>query len=252
MRIQSNISCFSTEKLNPSKLVKVVFCLPLVFWISAKRMKHKNVLTVTQGWKFSTCLRNNGYPTWFIDKFSQPRNERVPTAEKKKIYFRLPYYGEVSERIATCLRKEIGAAYYHLNPVPVFRTRSLAPTAVKDVIPVFQIPKVVYTFSCPCGARYTGRTERCLAVRCTEHLPKWLNKGGTRPRSKQPPTSAITRHLSTCQFRTAIMEENSKVFEVSRTARTTLELAIMESVTIRQTLPDLCVQKDRLFLLRLC
>ena len=198
------------------------------------------------------CLRNNGYPTWFIDKFSQPRNERVPTAEKKKIYFRLPYYGEVSERIATCLRKEIAAAYYHLNPVPVFRTRSLAPTAVKDVIPVFQIPKVVYTFSCPCGARYAGRTERCLAVRCTEHLPKWLNKGGTRPRSKQPPTSAITRHLSTCQFRTAIMEENSKVFEVSRTARTTLELAIMESVTIRQTSPDLCVQKDRLFLLRLC
>lgn len=198
------------------------------------------------------CLQKNGYPEWFIEKFSKPLPNKIPTVEKKKFYFWIPYYGEKSEQIAASLSKDIRRTFYHINPIPVFRTRRLASGCVKDTIPISHQPKVVYNFSCPCGARYVGKTDRSLLLRKAEHLPKWLHKGTTRPRSNQPPSSAITRHLTSCEHRVNVLEKEGQGFQVTKFARSSLELAITESVTIHQTLPDLCVQKERLFLLRLC
>ena len=54
---------------------------------------------------------------------------------------------------------------------------------------------IIYAFNCSCGAAYIGRTCRSLAIRCREHVAKWLLEG-----RRGVPRSAITAHLQTCNF----------------------------------------------------
>ena len=185
-------------------------------------------------------LSRNGYPHWFIDKYSQPANKQsVPTVPKKPILFAVQYVGEASTRETIHIKKTVERAYPHLRVVPWFRTCRLAANAPKDPIPAAQRPLVVYNYRCACGASYVGRTERTLEQRMKEHIPKWCAAGKSRPRSQQPPSSSITHHHLTCP-QTASRDN----FRVVKFCRTALELRISEAVLIRLTRPSLCVQKD--------
>ena len=46
---------------------------------------------------------------------------------------------------------------------------------------------------------YIGRTERTLATRVAEHLPKWVLSDHTRSKNIHP-NGAITRHVLICQL----------------------------------------------------
>ena len=197
-------------------------------------------------------LENNGYPRWFIERYSSPPPPKKVSAEKKPFYFELPYYGKESELIAKNIRHQIEGGFYHLKAIPIFKTKTLTTSIAKDTVPLDHKPLVTYSFSCPCGARYCGKSERCLSTRRREHVPNWLFKSNSRPKSRQPPQSAITRHLTTCEFKMDVIGTDDKGFRVLKQAKDPLRIAIMESVTIRQQRPDLCIHKDRLFLLRLC
>nr|CAH8856182.1 unnamed protein product [Trichobilharzia regenti] len=51
------------------------------------------------------CLRENGYPKGFIQKYSREKDEKEkhPTVEKKKVFICLPYKGDaVSQKIERC------------------------------------------------------------------------------------------------------------------------------------------------------
>ena len=48
------------------------------------------------------------------------------------------------------------------------------------------MPGVVNHFKCNCSNDYLGRTQCCLRNRIPQHIPGWLQEGGTnRPRSKK-------------------------------------------------------------------
>lgn len=196
-------------------------------------------------------LKSNGYPTWFIDRHSKPKSNLLTTVPKKKFFFDVQYYGRTSETIGNNIRKGIERIFYHLKAIPTFRTKTLCPDAVKDIVPFSKKPMVTYQFSCPCGARYVGKSERCLDTRIKEHIPRWLLSSNSRPKSKQLPQSAITRHLCECERKDQAIQGENHNFSVHMTARNSLHLSIQESVTIRLTKPQLCAQKERLFLLKL-
>ena len=196
-------------------------------------------------------LRNNGYPQWFIAKHSNRNFERFPTAEKKKFFFDVQYYGRTSEIVANDIRKKIERAYFSLKPIPVFRTQVLAPDSVKDILPLDRKPMVTYTFECTCGASYAGKSERNLQTRVKEHVPKWLLSSNQRPKSRNPPQSAVTRHLCECDSKQEILKQENNGFKVLKQERSSIRLAIQESVTIRHLQPDLCLQKERLYILKL-
>ena len=61
-----------------------------------------------------------------------------------------------------------------------------APILVKDKAPVLDISHCIYKFTCICGSKYFGLTERCLSTRIKEHLLQSEEKVAK---------SAITKYL---------------------------------------------------------
>ena len=88
-------------------------------------------------------LIRNGYPPWYIERHSKPIPEKPISAEKKKFFYEIQYYGKISETIARKVREDIQSKYCHLNAIPIFRTRILAPNSVKDIIPPTQKPMII-------------------------------------------------------------------------------------------------------------
>ena len=103
-------------------------------------------------------LKNNGYPDWFVDKYSTPPSQRPFSVPKKPFYFEIQYYGRPSELIAKKLCQDIESGYFQLKAIPVYRTRTLTPSIVKDIVPLTHKPLITYLFNCSCGARLR---EKC-------------------------------------------------------------------------------------------
>ena len=146
------------------------------------------------------------------------------------------------------LRLEI-TVFPAAKPVVIFDTRRIPVASPKDKLPVTAQSKIIYHFECVCGSKYIGRTGRRLAVRIREHLPKWLESSTKAPpRSSQPASSAITRHLQTCR---CTVSEAAGRFKVLFRARSDYHLRILESLSIKRFRPELCVQKDHVVALQL-
>ena len=94
---------------------------------------------------------------------------------------------------------------------------------------------IVYKFLCDCGAAYIGRTSRLLAVRSSEHIPKWLREG----RSGTCQT-AIAEHLLECDCNRASALTR---FEVIASCQHGRSMRILEAIFIRRDRPVLCKQK---------
>jgi hypothetical protein len=166
------------------------------------------------------------------------------------VFINLPFVGqERSHQWAFRLRKDVEKAFPAARVIVRWSTtRAFQPT-LKDKLYANDMPGVVYHFECTCHQDYVGRTEQCLGERLKQHVPDWLNKGGTaRPRSANAQESSITRHLLTCNSRPEKPREHFKLLHSGHSFHLN---RILEALEIRQRTPALCVQKDRLYTLKL-
>ena len=197
-------------------------------------------------------LLQNGYPEKFLDAHTHPPVERirVPTAERKRVYIRLPYKGEsssllVRRRMETAIKRTYNAAQL----VTLFHSSPVINLQLKDKQPKRATSFCVYSFTCSCGAGYIGHTTRCLSERIGEHMPRWLMSGERRLGS-----SAILGHILDTGHSVNPDSAFQPIYQVpimrSRGAKFRV-LATAEAVAIRLLSPYLCAQKTHVQALRL-
>nr|CAH8852639.1 unnamed protein product [Trichobilharzia regenti] len=174
----------------------------------------------------------------------KPRPEKPPTpsAPKRLLYMNLQFNGDQSteilrNRLSRSLKKTFPAAELRLT----FSTRPMIRMNVKDKLPLLASSMCIYQFTCSCGARYIGRTQRSLSKRVNEHLPSWFYKGENRC-----PRSSILEHLIDSGHQVK-PEINFKVIyriqgNLAKSVRIKL-LHIAEAMAIHLLNPELCIQK---------
>ena len=186
-------------------------------------------------------LKINSYPEYFINRHkvtSYTPNDSVPTAEKKSLYLRLPFYGDgPTSRLRRALNAATSRTYFAARPVIIFDTTKLPVASPKDRLPTASMSPVIYSFRCGCRtASYIGRTSRTLAVRAREHIPKWLEVG-RHGRCH----SSICEHLLVCDSCPPAPRDRFTVVAQGRHSR---HLRIMEALFIKRDQPSLCKQKE--------
>jgi hypothetical protein len=201
-------------------------------------------------------LRENGYPSNFISKFSKPKTacQPVPTVEKKKVFLKLPFRGDdVGRIISNRLNAVVAKVYHSVKVFVVYGTIRIPTTPVKQPLPSYAKSHLLYQFQCgSCNVTYIGRTERQLHARVAEHIPQWVQRimdhpNGTKTRSTEDviknhktPSSSIARHLITSRHN-ANPQTAFKVIYATPDSRL---LKFAEAVAIKKFKPRLCVQKD--------
>ena len=130
--------------------------------------------------KLKSVLRQNGYPTRFLDKIiskfldkSFKKRFTITTVPKKTLRLVLLYLGTQS----LSLKKKLNKLFKEQLPSGkleiVFRTaqRMSSSFRFKDVIPRSLLSGVIYEYKCPrCNSRYIGSTYRYWEKRLEEHL----------------------------------------------------------------------------------
>ena len=189
-------------------------------------------------------LRQNGYPESFLRKQMNKEfvREVTTTAEKKPLYLRLRFKGDVSSEVVTSkLKRIIQRTFPAADLKLMFNTRPILMQQAKDKLPSSTTSMCVYKFNCSCGVSYIGRTTRRLSKRIKEHLPSWLGKGVVKTIN-----SSILEHLVNNNH-LVNKDEAFKVFyripiNLPKGTRIRL-LNIAEAIGIKLMKPELCVQK---------
>lgn len=183
-------------------------------------------------------LKENGYPTRFIDKYSKGKSVRVvtDTVPLKNVYLSLPFKGDnVSSLMKRRLDAAIRRTYYAATLVYIDQTQRIPTPPRKDPVPLFADSNIIYGFDCICGSKYVGRTTRHLGKRIDEHIPKWLYTTGVGNA-----TTAITKHL---QQTGHIIDVNTAFKRIFKPKRAFM-LNFAEAVIISTQTPNLCSQKQ--------
>ena len=130
--------------------------------------------------KLKSVLRQNGYPTRFLDKviskFLDKRFKKrvtITTVSKKTLRLVLPYLGTQSLRLKKNLNKLFKEQLPSGKLEFVFKTtqRMSSCFRFKDAIPRSLLSGVIYEYKCPrCNSRYIGSTYRYWEKRLEEHL----------------------------------------------------------------------------------
>lgn len=187
-------------------------------------------------------LKANNYPQKFIEANSKPRilAEPVQTVDKKCVFLRLPYTGEI---ISNTVRRTINAAikrtYRAAQLKMTFTTRNIPLPPIKSSLPVLSTSNCIYSFTCSCGEAYIGRTERRLLTRVKEHIPSYLLHGFTQAGNRNP-ASSIAKHV--LQTGHPVSIESS--FKIVTTSNRPHMLKFLEALFIMRHKPTLCAQKD--------
>ena len=183
-------------------------------------------------------LRDNGYPNSFVRRYSRTKipSPKVVSVDKKKVMICLPFKGDV---LSTQIKQRLGAAirrtYFAAELLVTHNCRSLLRESNVDKKSADVTSNCIYQFTCTCGSRYVGRTERILSTRISEHVPTNLTLNGPKL-----PSSAIGRHI----IDSGHVIDKTKAFKVITRARNAQLLRFAEASAIRRIKPDLCVQKD--------
>nr|CAH8861090.1 unnamed protein product [Trichobilharzia regenti] len=167
---------------------------------------------------------------------------KVDTVDKKPLYLKLSYKGEIAADILKCrLNRAIDRTFPAAKLVLNFSTKPVLTQQVKDKLPKMASSMCIYEFNCSCGASYIGRTQRALSMRAREHVPVWLSKGVTKGIN-----SAVLAHLVDTGHPIKLDQAFSVIYRVpsnlSRGARLRL-LSVAEAVAINTRRPSLCIQK---------
>ena len=215
--------------------------------------------------KIRIILIDNGYPVSIVDSFITNKIlkfQRKPKEGPKKcpVYVKLPWIGQPSFKTKRKLKLAIQNCFGAVQPRVIFRTKAILPTIHKDALPTFQKSLLVYQYVCRCGSRYVGRTSQRLQDRINQHVPKIirnkLNQQRFQPNRQKKASistpycdSAIGNHLLENQNCAALYNQNQ--FSIISTARSDFHLAVLESIHITLSQPNLCRQKEFVYSLKL-
>jgi hypothetical protein len=134
--------------------------------------------------RLTQTLINNGYPYHIIrrgikegeiiaKRLEQPQ-QQIPTVQKQKIYFTIPYFGHESITFANRIRRTCTKLLPHINLHIAFKKQN---TLKQNFLPIqkgkdltTQNKKVVYLIPCQgCDKIYIGETGRQREKRISEH-----------------------------------------------------------------------------------
>ena len=195
---------------------------------------HKEVVLL------KTYFYNNGFTTnlfeSIVNKFLLNKycpKQPIPTVDKEVIYLRIPYLGEVTNKLQRSLNNTLSKAY----PDKIFRFVAMNTFKInsffrfKDVLPTALRSSTVYQFTCSsCQAGYVGSTTRSFKTRVSEHFGQSARTG--RP-LQSAPFSAIGEHSKTCKGKLSFDDFNILASNNSDNLR------ILESLYIYKLKPTL-------------
>ena len=191
---------------------------------------------------------NNGYPHQVIygeiNKFLRDKmNPRkiIQTAEQRKIYMVIPYFGKHTENLRDEMSKIVGKYFPQINLqiITVNQNTIGSYFNFKDSLPDSRRSNVVYKYSCElCPfTSYVGSTTRPLYMRIAEHRGRSYRTGRLL---QTPPNSSIRDHCKSLPNHFP-KEVNFKVVGAAKNAVT---LRILESLHIIKDKPQLNNQKS--------
>ena len=156
-----------------SSLITTLLCRSFTI-VSDYHKLHEEIV------KLKSVLRQNGYPTRFLDKviskFLDKRFKKrvtITTVSKKSLHLVLPYLGTQSSRMKKKLNKLFKEQLPSGKLEIVFKTTQRISSCFrfKDPIPRSLLSGVIYEYKCPrCNSRYIGSTYRYWENRLEEHL----------------------------------------------------------------------------------
>ena len=125
------------------------------------------------------------------------------TEPKKKIYFKLPYFGKPTRTLSRRIQEQF--RNYDIDVRPAFSTTKVASYfCLKSQCSVFFKADVVYKFTCSRdeGISYVGETRRQLFTRISEHCTGKDKK------------SAVFNHLYDCnECQNSNLSQNFKIIQ---------------------------------------
>ena len=186
-------------------------------------------------------FHENGYPTNmfentlknFLNKIYRPDSVKL-TAPKLKLYVKLPYFGEYSEKMKKelDLKLKIIFPYIDFKFIMINKNKTNMFFHFKDYFSSDMASNVIYKFKCTsCNAVYIGCTRRNFFKRCAEH------RGVSHRTGKlviHPPYSAIRDH---CHELHGSNPSSNEFFILSRSRPA--DLLITESLYINKLKPSL-------------
>ena len=217
--------------------------------------------------KITSILLANGYPDdVFKSKCNSQKTEAISGT-----------YNIWSGKMPSILASPVVGVYFHekqvkaavsncffaVEPRIIFKTKELVPVTKKDVLPAHQQSNVMYEYSCHCDSRYVGRTSQRLRDRINQHIPKSIRSANSILKRSLPPRackfstptptqtcdSAIGLHLllnASCA-----KHYHQDRFRILARGRSSFHLAVLESIFIKTSNPDLCRQKEFVYSLKI-
>lgn len=190
----------------------------------------------------------NGYPEHVIQacitqKLASMSSEPKYGPKGCPVYLRLPWMGEPSTIMQKQVKSAIHQTYMAAEVRIIHKTRMLAPSTQKDVLPSQKTNNVIYMFKCRCAAGYVGRTSQRLEDRIKQHVPPNLLRRNQSDNGAETATytSAIAQHLASSP--TCLTAYSTQWFSILHKARSSTQLHVLEALYIRKHKPQLCKQK---------
>ena len=112
-------------------------------------------------YEIKELLIENGNPTDILlfcinQKLANFAAEKAFGPEKRPVYLKLPWIGNISLKFENQITKAITSCFHAVKPRVVYNTRVM-PTLLKNAsVPTTQKSCVVYEFVCRFEARYVG------------------------------------------------------------------------------------------------
>ena len=230
-------------------------------WIRSLTSRAKRLCSPN---KFSEEIKNikrfasyNGFPRWTASKIiketlSSQQRQQNSTDEQDQdtipLYMFLPYAGKEAENVVTRCKKRLFKLFKKEVKV-VFRIQLQATklsffTSNKDRTPLLSNSGLVYRYTCPgCSKTYIGKTESTLFNRTKQH--GWTDK-----------QSAVNKHFESCNHWKEIVDmlriDGGEIdamrlqintvrdnTEIIRRSNNWLNLAFLESLSIKEEQPEL-------------
>ncbi|CAL8069407.1 unnamed protein product [Calicophoron daubneyi] len=110
-------------------------------------------------------LLKNGYPEKFISRNLKQRirSSKIPTVERKSVYLKLPYKGEVvSNRLSNRIARIVEQTYPAAKLTMVFTSRPILNPCLKDKLSRSTTSFAVYLFTCVAAYISVARRDVCL------------------------------------------------------------------------------------------
>ena len=156
------------------------------------------------------------------------------TANKKEVYFSIPYLGSQSFHLRKRLNYILNQFYPQVKLRVIFKSSNTLGNffKIKDKIPEDLRAGIIYKYKCDsCNATYVGKSVRHKIARVREHQGLSPRTGS---RLVRPPFSAIRDHREFANHK--ILKEN---FLVLASSSNESELLIMEALFQTKIKPSL-------------